>query len=131
MKEMLSARMLENLNVRVAVLHVGTYSLPARIRVRGRVVECLVPTWAGIGDTLGESGEAMLLAFVEVGPVLTWVFVRGHASLATVVDQEWQGLPGSAPSSRQDLYEMVRLDPVRIEFVDERRGWGYRETVDL
>ncbi|MGE5579920.1 MAG: hypothetical protein ACM3WU_07745 [Bacillota bacterium] len=131
MKEMLSARMLDRLNARIAVLQVGSYSIPARIRVKGTAVECLVPTWAGIGDTLGESGEAMLLAFVEMGPALSWVFMRGRASLVTDADPEWQGLPGAGSSNRKDLYELVRLEPIRIELADEQRGWGYRETVDL
>ncbi len=46
-------------------------------------------------------------------------------------DLEGLRLPGSDQANRADLYEVVRVEPVRIELVDERRGWGYRETVDL
>ena len=53
------------------------------------------------------------------------------ASLVTDPDLEGLRLPGSDQANRADLYEVVRVEPVRIELVDERRGWGYRETVDL
>ncbi len=83
------------------------------------------------GDILDGPREAMLVVVGEVGPALSWVFVRGNASL--VKDPDLQGLllPGAGPANCTDLYELVRVDPVRIEIVDERRGWGYRETVDL
>ncbi len=65
--------------------------------MRGTTVECLVPTWAGLGDTLGGMRrdtvgdapsdlpgdmfngprEAMLVVVGEAGPFLSWVFVRG------------------------------------------------------
>ncbi len=131
MKEMLSARMFAGIDARIAVLQVGRYSLLARIRVRDTDIECLVPTWAGFGDMLDESREATLVVVGEVGPALCWVFVRGDASLLVDPDLKELRFLGSCHANRADLYESVRVEPVRIEFVDERRGWGYRETADL
>lgn len=147
MKEILSARILAGLDSRIAVLQVGRYLTLARVRVRGTVVECLVPTWAGLGDTLGDvrgdavrdaphdtldvAREAMLVVVREVGPALSWVYIKGDASLVGDPDLEGLLLPGADPANRTDLYELVRVQPVRIEIVDEGRGWGYRETMDL
>jgi len=75
--------------------------------------------------------EARLAVVVEAGPALSWVFIRGNASLVMNPDLEGLTLPGVGRANRTDLYESVRVEPVRIEIVDERRGWGYRETVDL
>ena len=131
MKEMLSARTLAGLDARIAVLQVGRCLIPSRVRVRGTIVECLVPTWAGLGDMLERPREARLAVVVEAGPALSWVFIRGNASLVMNPDLEGLTLPGVGRANRTDLYESVRVEPVRIEIVDERRGWGYRETVDL
>ncbi|HEY3314537.1 MAG TPA: hypothetical protein VGL40_04555 [Bacillota bacterium] len=126
----LDARILATMGVRLVVLSVGGYSLPVRFRIREQAVECRVPTRSGVGDRLEEAGEATLVAVAEVGPDLRWLFMRGPA--VVVPEPDWEGLrpPPSNQVGPDDLYQLVRIELKRIELVDERRGWGFRETVD-
>ncbi len=126
-----SVEPLAGLSAGVAVLSLAGYALPVRFRVRDRVVECLVPTWSGVGDLLTEADQALLVQVEEGGAALRWLLVRGPASLVT--DPDWDGLlPRSIGQiAPEDLYQLLRIRPKRIERVDEARGWGYRETLDL
>lgn len=131
MNDSLDTQALVAMGVQVAVLSAGRYALPVRFRVRGPLVECRIPTWSGVGDLLGESGEVTLVALVETGPDLRWVFLRGPATV--VPDPDWVGLLPARPGRvRPDaLYQLLRIHPNRIERADEQRGWGFRETIDL
>lgn len=135
MKNPLSTQALTDLKTRVAVLSVGRYALPVRFRIRESRLECQVPTWSGMGDLLEAAGtdplEVTLVAVEEAEPHLRWLFVRGPAVL--VPDPDWEELHVAAGGSVStgDLYQLLRIVPKRIELADERRGWGYRETMDL
>lgn len=119
------------MEARFAILGVGRYALPVGFRVRGSVVECRVPTWSGVGDLLIGQQDVTLVAVSENGPHLHWLFIRGSATV--VPEPDWTGmdLPGVDRSSPDDLYQLLRVAPRRIEEIDEARGWGSRETVDL
>lgn len=135
MKNDLSTQALAALQTRVAILSVGKYALPVRFRMRGPNLECQVPVWSGVADLLDLPGadppEVTLVAVDEMEPHLRWLYIRGTATL--VPDPDWEGLHTAASGgvSTGDLYQLLRVVPKRIESADERRGWGYRETVDL
>lgn len=132
MDEVLSPHALSAMSTRAAALSVGNCALAVRFRVGGGVVECRVPTWSEVGDLLSQGpSEATLVAVVEEGPHLRWLFLRGMAAL--VPHPDWDGLlpPMDDRILPEDLYQLVRLEPRRMERVDERRGWGFRETADL
>jgi hypothetical protein len=131
MLEALNTETLTAMETRFAVLSAGRYALPVRFRVRGGAVECRVPTWSGVGDLLEEAGELMLVAATETGPHLAWVFVRGSARVVPHPDWEGLQLPATGPISPDDLYQLVQIEPKRIERIDEEHGWGFRETADL
>lgn len=127
----LSLQALAAMGVGVVILSVDRYALPVRFRVRGPAVECRVPTWSGVGDMLTASGEVTLVAVADSEPELSWLFVRGPATV--VPEPEWAGLlpPDVGRVDPDDLYQLIRIQPRRIELIDERRGWGCRETADL
>jgi hypothetical protein len=131
MNERLSAATLAAMGARVAVLNVGRYALPVPVRIREPAVECRVPTWTGVGDMLAEPGEVTLVAVRDTGAGLCWLFLRGLASV--VPNPDWGDMRPPAPGGidPDDLYQLVRVQPQRIERIDERRGWGVRETADL
>jgi hypothetical protein len=130
MKNLLTRRVFAELNTAVATLSFESYSLPVRFRFRGSTVECRVPTWVGSGDRLRVSTEVTFVAAQETEFGLSWVFARGPAAL--VPNPDWEGLGCADGNSRfTDLYELLRIEPKRLEFFDERRGWGFRETFDL
>ncbi len=122
---------LASLGTRVAVLGVGRYALPVRFRTHGEGIDCLLPNWSGVADLLDEVREVTLVAVGDSTQDLTWLFIRGTA--AVLPAQGWEGLSPPAPRllDPSDLYQLVRITPRRIELVDERRGWGWRETTDL
>lgn len=131
MNNMPNVQTLAAMGARVAVLSVGRYALPVRFRIREPVVECRVPTWSSVGDLLEEPGEVMLVAVGETGPDMRWLFIRGPATV--VPDPDWDGLepPTFDGVGPDDLYQLLRIEPKRLELIDEQRGWGVRETVDL
>lgn len=130
MDQIRNARTLEAMGARFAILSVGRVGLPVRFRIRGEAVECRVPTWSGVGDLLDEPVEVILVAAVETEPYLRWLFLRGPA--AVVPEPDWEGLqpPRGDRLRPEELYQVLRIEPKRIEWVDEERGWGYRETRD-
>ncbi|MGE5509585.1 MAG: hypothetical protein ACM3RP_14040 [Chitinophagales bacterium] len=127
----LDLQTLAAMNASVAILGVGRYALPVRFRVKGRAVECPVPTWSGVGDLLEQPGEVTLVTIEETPSGLRWLFLRGLATVLT--DPDWEGLrpPAKRPLDPSDLYHLLRIEPKRLELVDEQRGWGARETADL
>jgi len=130
MKNLLTRRIFSELDTDVATLGFGSYSLPVRFRFRGSAVDCRVPTWLGSGDLLKAPAEVTFVAVQETGAGLSWVFLRGQAAL--VQDPDWEGFGCAGDNSRlADLYDLLRIEPKRLEFFDERRGWGFRETFDL
>jgi hypothetical protein len=65
-------------------------------------------------------------------PALRWLQIRGTAR--RVERPNWAGLLlEGAPASTlpQELYLVVQVVPKRIDLLDESRGWGVRETLDL
>lgn len=131
MSNILTTQILETMGTRHAVLGVDGYALPVRFRVCGPIVECSVPTWSGVSELLETIEEVTLVAVKNSEANLSWIFLRGEGSI--IKNQDWEGL---VPSERSlvdpgDLYQLLRIDPKRIELFDEQRGWGYRETADF
>lgn len=130
MKNLLGMPTLWLMGARIAILSVGKYALPVRCRFREPALECRVPTWAGVSDLLEEMAEVTLVV-MEDGEPDRWLFIRGAATVVT--DPDWEGLrpPHWSRVEPADLYQLLRIEPKRIEMIDEQRGWGFRETVDL
>lgn len=131
MQRVLTLETLTTLGTQSAVLAVGQIALAVRFRVRDGAVECRVPTWTGVGDLLTEPTDALLVTHTDAGAHLEWLFVRGPAEV--VAEPDWDGLlvPGTERFGPSELYQLIRIRPRRIELIDERRGWGFRETIDL
>lgn len=130
MSYILNTQILETLETRHAVLGIDGYALPVRFRVCGQIVECSVPTWSEVGELLEKIEEVTLVAIKKSGSELRWVFLRGAAVI--VKNQDWECLvpPERSLVDPEDLYQLLRINPSRIELFDEQRGWGYRETAD-
>jgi hypothetical protein len=131
MSNILTTQILETLGTRYAVLGVAGYALPVRFRICGSIVECGVPMWSGISDLLEKTKEVTMVAVKNSEPNLCWLFIRGLGSV--IKNQDWEGL---IPQERNliepgDLYQLLRIEPRRMELFDEQRGWGFRETADF
>lgn len=123
--------MLAQLDADWAVLSAGRYALAVRLQVHEGTVECRVPTWSGVGDLLPDLAEVMLVATCGSARGTRWLFLRGAA--AVLPEPDWAGweIPADAGAAPDELYQVVQIRPARIEWVDESRGWGVRETLDL
>lgn len=131
MSNILNIQTLEEMETKFAILGAADYSLPVYFRVSGPVVECRVPTWSGIGDLLEKKREVMMVAVQNFEPKLRWLFLKGAGSI--VKDPDWDQLVSSQSDrvEMEDLYQLLRIEPTRMEIFDEQRGWGYRETADF
>lgn len=127
----LDIRSLENIQAKTAVLCAGNYALPVRMRVRGRMIECVVPAWCGVGDMPAELEEVLLVVEHRAEPPLRWIFIRGCATTDAVLEWPKTQLPSCDRLCVDDLYQLIRVKPKRMELVDEQYGWGYRETADF
>jgi nitroimidazol reductase NimA-like FMN-containing flavoprotein (pyridoxamine 5'-phosphate oxidase superfamily) len=114
------------------------WAMPVRYRNHGLEVDCLLPRWADVAYHLEQDPRVMLVILdtretSEVWPpALRWLQVRGTAR--PVEGPDWAGLlPEDTHTSvpPDSLYLVVRVTPERIDLLDESRGWGVRETLDL
>jgi len=109
----------------------GAWAMPVRYRSRGLEVECLVPRWADVAYHLEQNPHVLLIIQTCYTSGLRWLQVQGTARPVAAPDWD-QLLPrwvSSVPPG--DLYLVFHVTPERIDLVDESRGWGVRETLEL
>jgi hypothetical protein len=60
-----------------------------------------------------------------------WLQVQGRAEPVTAPD--WAGLLPQVQARLlpEELYRLVRIQPVRFDLFDGQAGWGGRETLDM
>ncbi len=117
----------------------GAWVMPVRYRPlagtcgsHGLEVDCLLPRWADVAYHLEQDPRVMLVVQDTSAPALRWLQVRGTAR--PVEKPDWAGLlpeETHATVPPDSLYLVVRVTPERIDLLDESRGWGVRETLDL
>lgn len=103
-------------------------AMPAQYRTDGLEAECLLPRWCDLANLLDDHPTVMLTVLL---PEQHWIQVRGTAR--PVASPNWEGLLSQRPAGLrpEDLYLVVRIQPVRIDIFDPNAGWGSRETLDL
>jgi hypothetical protein len=110
----------------------GAAAAPVRYRSRGLVIDCLLPAWSDAAVLLEAAAPVELVVVLAEWPALCWLQVQGEA--VPVEAPDWTGLLPAETEYEMapaDLYRVVRLTPKRIDRVDEARGWGHRETLDI
>ena len=116
----------------------GAWAMPARYRPlaeavvsRHLEVECLLPRWADAIYHLEQCPQALLIIVEAQGIGLRWLQYQATAQPVALPD--WPRLlpRGVSQVRPEDRYSVVRLTPQRIDLIDESRGWGARETLDL
>lgn len=102
---------------------VGAWAVPVLYRASGLQVECLVPRWSEVAFYLEENSRVVLtVAGDGPGQPRRWLTYQGSARPLETTTLEPQ-------LDRQ--YRAVLLQPERLDLVDERRGWGARETLEI
>ncbi len=140
MLRVLRQRMQAHLSMnRIGVLTVagpeGICAMPVRYRVENLELDCLVPRWADIVYHLERNpGATLIVVSTFPSPVddrLSWLQYKGNGW--PVAAPNWRGLLPDRASEAQaaDLYAVIHLVPERIDLLDESKGWGARETLEM
>jgi len=115
----------------------GTGVIPARYRARpegsrgSRLrLDCLVPRWSDMAYYLEQSPDVILIIQLSRGIGLSWLQVQGSSK--NIHNPDWSRLlPDWARTSQPDFhYLVVRVNPCRIDLIDEDLGWGVQETLE-
>jgi hypothetical protein len=115
----------------------GAWAMPALYRVVANAleVECLLPRWADVTFHLEQDPQVLLIigdaCAQEKRNGLRWLQYRGTARPS--VAPEWSSLlpEGRSTARPEERYVAMRIKPARIDLIDETRGWGARETLEL
>jgi len=117
----------------------GARAMPVYYRSSGLEVDCLLPRWADVAYYLERDPRVALVIWDasacggqgRTTPGSRWLRCLGTAR--PVAQPDWNALlPKDAHIPTPDeLYLVVRVTPSRIDLMDETRGWGARETLDL
>lgn len=131
----LRERMIAHLSAhRTCVLAATTREGASTIAVRYRnlrlEVECLLPRWSDLTYYVEQDQRVSLVICAASQGPLRWLQLQGTACF--VEAPVWDGLlPLATYAARpDDLYQVLRVTPQRLELVDESQGWGARETLD-
>jgi hypothetical protein len=135
----LRERMQEFLSVnRVGVLTIsgseGAWAMPVRYRVKNLELDCLVPRWADIAYYVEPHPSVLMVVMIVIPSPdnpLCWLEYKGNAR--PVDSPDWSSLltEGVPKTLAPDMYLVLRVVPERIDLIDESRGWGARETLDV
>lgn len=94
-------------------------------------MECLLPQWADAVYHL-ELDPRVLLIVQDTGTdSLRWMEVRGTARPVASPDWGAWAIRAQPRAPHSALYRVLRVTPARIDLIDEEKGWGARETLDL
>jgi len=92
----------------------GAWAVSAQYDNSGLELKCRLPRWS---DTLFHiEQEPRVMAIIQDANPLRWLQYLGSARIADSTD---------------DRYATIHIVPERIDLIDEERGWGSRETLDL
>jgi len=92
----------------------GAWAVSAQYDNSGLELNCRLPRWS---DTLFHiKQEPRVMAIIQDMNPLCWLQYRGTAHITNSID---------------DRYATIHIVPERIDLIDETRGWGARETLDL
>jgi len=105
-----------------------------RYRVENLELDCLVPRWADIAYNVESHPDVLIVVLTVLASSkdsLCWLEYKGKAS--SVASPHWSGLlPEDASEAlAKDMYLVLRIIPERIDLLDESRGWGARETLEI
>ena len=109
----------------------GAWVAPAWHYSYGLEIVCLLPRWSDAVYYLEQDPHVMVIILDTQSTELRWLQYSGNAQLVHWPDVE-QILPQGSPNMQvDDRYVAVRITAERIDLIDENRGWGARETLEL
>jgi len=109
----------------------GPSSFLVHYRNSNLELECLLPRWADASYHLWQDPRIHLVVPDPSSEGRRWLEYTGVAHIVEQPDWgKWSQELGDL-SDPADLYLLVRVTPIRIDLIDETRGWGRRETLEF
>lgn len=107
----------------------GTFAAPALYRMSGLELACTLPRWTDVLYLLEQDGHALIIVADELSEGKRWL--EYHGKVVTIAPAPMDEAPGGAGARVGDGRQVtLLLAPIRIDLIDERLGWGVRETLD-
>ncbi len=106
----------------------GAWVVPAWHYNHGLEIVCLLPRWSDALYFLEQDPRVMVIIPDTQSKALRWLQYSGSAQVIQPQEIE-HTCPPNMPVD--DRYAAVRITAERIDLIDENRGWGRRETLDL
>lgn len=108
----------------------GAWAMPAWHSLIGIEMVCWLPRWSDVLYYLENDPRVMLVILDDQSEKLRWLQFRGTARVIDPAD--WEQVPEEVADGRFDEgYVAIQVTPLRIDLIDESRGWGARETLDV
>ena len=95
----------------------GAWSVTAQYQNRGLELDCRVPRWSDALYHLEQDPHVLVIILDTQSDSTRWLQYSGVAQIDS--------------SAADDRYVAVHITPERVDLVDESRGWGARETLDV
>ncbi len=105
----------------------GAWAVPVRYRADGLEIAALLPSWTDVAFFAGDGREVLLVIDDEEQRGRRWIQYRGTAH----VDDPSGDRRRAGVGVEHRRYLTVRLHPTRIDLIDERRGWGVLESLEI
>lgn len=94
----------------------GAWAVAAQYQNDGLLLNCRVPRWCDCVYNLELDPRTIVIIADERSAQLRWLEYRG---VAHVID------------SPDERFVAMRITPVRADLIDEKYGWGARESLDV
>jgi len=107
------------------------WTLPVHYRRDGLDIICRLPAWVDPFPGTELAGIVRLLVPASPDEALTWLEYDGEARNLDLPEAVCRGLFPRVLPGGEAGYLLLRIRPRRISIVDGKRGWGFRETLDL
>jgi len=92
----------------------GAWAVSAQYDNVGLELNCRLPRWSDVLFHIEQ--EPHVMAIIQDENPLRWLQYRGIAQITDLTDER---------------YATIHIMPERIDLIDEDRGWGARETLDI
>jgi hypothetical protein len=94
----------------------GACAVVAQYENDGLELNCRLPRWSDAAFYLEQEPHVTAIIQDVRSALPRWMQYRGVACTANAMD---------------DRYVFIHITPERIDLIDESRGWGARETLEL
>lgn len=109
----------------------GAWAAPAWQFRQDLVLICLLPRWADALYYIEQDPQVLFVILDTPSDKLRWLHYRGAARRIEAPD--WKRLlpEGRKPVRLDDEYAAIHITPLRVDLIDECRGWGARDTLEF